>query len=128
MTLYFFILCLSVLGGYGIYELYHHLKKKSIMSELTGPGEDSKNMNDILRLIHNNAMMGKDKAIPHNKVSKVLLMEDLDLRPMRLKAYIAKLSSKNLVKESTDSVNITPFGVQFFKVFSNDKLNLSSRR
>lgn len=122
--LYFFILCIVGIAAYGIYELYNYMQRKSAMQELTGPGKDSKFMNDILRLVNDQAAGGKDKVVSKNKVSKVYLMEALNLPPRLLKQYVERLQRKDLVKESGDNVTITPFGVKFFKTFSNDKLNI----
>lgn len=128
MGLYLFILAIVAIAAYGLYEFYSHLEKKSTMQQLAGPGEDKKNLNQIISVVYNQAQMGKDKAVTRNSVSKVLLMEDLNLRPKELKRYLGILSTKNLIKETVDSVTITAFGVQFYQVFQNDKVNLSSSK
>jgi len=126
MGLYAFILAIACIAGYGIYELYMYVQRKNTMEELAGPGKDNRNLNRILSIVHNQASIGKEKAITRNKVSKVLLMEQMNLRPKELKDYLSLLSRKNLIKETIDYVTITPFGVQFHSVFANDKLNLGS--
>lgn len=128
MGLYLFIMAIVAIAGYGLYEFYTHYEKKTTMQQLAGPGEDNKNLNQIIGVVYNQAQMGKDKAVTKNNVSKVLLMEDLNLRPRELKRYLGILTTKNLIKETVDSVTITPFGVQFYQVFQNDKLNLSPPR
>ena len=128
MGLYLFIMAIVAIACYGVYEFYTRYEKKTTMEQLAGPGEDNKNLNQIISVVYNQAQMGRDKAVTKNSVSKVLLMEDLNLRPKELKRYLGILTTKNLIKETVDSVTITPFGVQFYQVFQNDKLNLSSSR
>jgi len=128
MGLYMFILAMCCIAGWGLFEFYQHMQRKSTMEELSGPGEDNRCLNEIIRLVHTHALMGKDKAVTRNSVSKVTLMEDLNLRPRELKSYLGRLVTKNIIKEDIDSVTITPFGVQFYTVFSDDKLNLSPPR
>lgn len=126
MGLYAFILAIVAMTGYGLYELYNYYMKKVALEDLDLPNEDNKNINELMRLIHNQAQMGSNKAITKNDVSKVLLMEDLDLRPKEMMRLLAILIDKNLIRSGVDSVTITPFGVQFYQVFQNDKLNISS--
>lgn len=123
--IYALILTVAALAAYGIYELYQWKMRQDTKAELAGPGEDNRNLKQIIRVVYNQAQMGGDKAITRTQVSKVLLMEDLDLRPKELKRYLGILSKRNLIKETLDYVTITPFGVQFYQVFQDGKLNLS---
>lgn len=122
--IYALILTIAALAGYGLFELYSYMNKKNATALLSGPGEDSKQLNLIMGVVYNQAQMGKNKSVVQNQVSKVLLMEDLNLRPKELKRYLGILQSKNLIRESLEYVTITAFGVQFYQVFQNDKLNL----
>ena len=124
--LYAFILCIAGLVAYGIYELYQYMQRKSAAAELSKPGEEAFKLNDLLRRVHDGAAMGSNKAVTKNPVDKVSLIEGMNIMPKDLKRLISKLSSKGLVKETNTAVSITPFGVQFFKTFSNDKLNIGS--
>ena len=126
MTLYFFVLSTCCSVGYVLYEIYSYLKKKRTLPKLSGPSEQVRIMNQILYVVNTQAKIGKYKVITKNKVSKVLLMEDLDLRPQELKKYIKQLKSKGLLEEMLDYITITPFGVEFCKVFSNDKFNFTA--
>ena len=119
--LYTFILCVAGLVGYSIYGIYCYIQKQSATQE-----KDSKFMNDILRLVHDQAMAGKKNVIIHNKVSKVYLMEQTNLPPKVLKQYLSRLQHKGLIRETADTATITPFGIQFYETFSNDKLNIGS--
>lgn len=121
-----FILTLAVLAGYSIYRVYTWKVGKDMEEIMTAPNEDNRNMKEIIQVVYNQAQMGSDKAVSRNKVSKVLLMEDLNLRPKELKRYLGILSRKNLIKETLDYVTITPFGVQFYQVFQNESLNFNS--
>lgn len=122
--MYALILTVAALLGYGLFELYSYVNKQGARRILEGPGEDSKQLNLIMGVVYNQAQMGKNKSVVQNQVSKVLLMEDLNLRPKELKHYLGILQSKNLIRESLDFVTITAFGVQFYQVFQNDKLNI----
>lgn len=124
--IYALILTVAGLAGYGIYELYCWHTKKQAMLLMQGPQDDVKNLNKILDIVHTEASAGKEKVITRNKVSKVLLMERMNLRPKELKNYIGTLASKNLVKETVDTVTITPFGVQFQQVFRHEQLNIKA--
>jgi predicted transcriptional regulator len=123
--MYALILTVAGLIGYGLYEMYRYMNKKAATKALGGPGEDSRQLNQLMATIYNHAQMGSNKNIAQNKVLKVTLMEDLDLRPKVMKGYIKTLQDKNLIKETLDCVTITPFGVQFYQVFQNDQLNIS---
>ena len=118
--MYALILTVAGLIGYGIYEFYTWYVKKQAMEMMAGPQEKVKILNKILDIVHREASMGKETAITRNKVSKVLLMEQMDLRPQELKSYLATPASKNLIKETIDTVTITPFGVQFHQVFRHE--------
>jgi predicted transcriptional regulator len=121
-----FILAIVALAGYGLYEFYNYFQARTTAKEMAGPGKDNEMLNHIMHVVFYEANLGTNKALPRNNVSKVVIMENLNIKPKDLKRYIGILQSKNLVTESTDVVNITAFGVQFFKVFQNDKLNISS--
>ena len=112
-----FILVVCALGGYGFYELYRYFQRKHERLEKGSVTGDQANIHKIIELVFDKAHSGTNKTVTANKVSKVGLMESLDLKPQRLKALIERLERKEIVKQQDDTVTITPFGVQFFKVF-----------
>ena len=119
MSLYFFILAICAIALYGLYELYMNRKTKS---KTYSYYEDSTiNVNKLLKVIYKHAKFGKNKSIESNKIDKLTLMEALNFRPAELNLCISKLLDKGLVVVNDNKVMITKFGVQFFKVFSNDK-------
>lgn len=123
--MYFFLLAIIAIALYGMFEIYLYVKKKE--PKIGNMEPVTLDVNKLLKVIHKHANFGKNKAIESNKVSKVDLMEAMNLRPAELNHCISKLLDKGLVVIKDNKVAITTFGVQFFKAFSkNDKSNPDS--
>jgi len=106
----------------GVFSIINHYKKKNDAST-SGKSKDVKYINDILRIMYQNAVISKTAAI---EVTKAQLMEKTNLRPIELKHYIKKLTIRNLIKDGESSITPTLFGSKFFKAFSNDKFDFDS--
>lgn len=74
-------------------------------------------LHDLLKLIHTNAKTGANKTITTNKVSKVWLMEETNLKPRELKTLLGMMKEKCLVDAKQSFVTITSFGCEYFKNF-----------
>lgn len=97
---------LIVLIGLIVYGAYQLINKTNDIPKKVG---------DILATVHSESMTGKNKNITTNKISKTLLMEKFNLKPLQLKKHLKVLVNFKLINEGEDSVNITPFGVEFRK-------------
>jgi len=117
VALYGFILVICALGAYGVFLFYQFMQRRAARIEKGSVTGDQAHIHKIVELVFDKAHDGTNKTVTSNKVSKVHLMERLDLKPQRLKAFIERLERKEIIKQQDDSVTITPFGIQFFKVF-----------
>jgi len=120
-----FILVICGLGAWVVFEMYQHLKKKEQATQFEIPPEVTM-ANRIIEEIYRDAYKQKGK-IAGNKVSKVFLMERVNLKPRQLSIYLDRLVNKNIIEEQQDTVSMTPFGVEFYKFFggSDGKVDFS---
>jgi predicted transcriptional regulator len=115
MSLYGFILVLCALVGYVIYILASQEQKQT-----TTDNEKHKLRSRLIEKIYSEAHNAKGKNISTNTVSKVFLMESMNMKPAELKNYIYQLTSHGIVEEQQDTVTITPFGIEFFNMFGKE--------
>lgn len=113
-----FITTVVVLLGGILYWVCFKLFKKTVDASNEANQEESI-LNSIIEIVHQQAS-SSGKSVNDSEVSKVLLLERLNISPKYLKRCIQKLSSKEILTEGQDHVKITPFGVAFFKMFGRD--------
>ena len=97
-------------GGFGALALVivaYIVATRYLKDQIIDP-VDVELMNDVLSATY-------ELTRKHNKISKVTLMERLNVSPKRLKEIIGMLSKRNLMTEDGDNVKMTKFGDEFIK-------------
>jgi hypothetical protein len=75
---------------------------------------------DVFNHIFNQASDGPHGSVVRNQVSKIEIMEDLDISPKDLLEHLRYLKGKGVIDYTRDHVTVTAFGIQFLKNFKDD--------